>query len=50
MPAKILYREKIKNSLGEKHIQHITDIFTQFHDQAMETGIVEERFALYSQF
>lgn len=36
---------KNQNVLGEKHIQHITGIFTQFHDQIMETGIVEERFA-----
>lgn len=41
---------KNQNSLGEKHIQHITDIFTQFHDQAMETGIVEERFAYIASF
>ncbi len=36
---------KNQNVLGEKHIQRITDIFTQFHDQKMEIGIVEERFA-----
>lgn len=36
---------KNQNSLGEEHIQHITDIFTQFHDQVMEVGIVEEKFA-----
>ena len=36
---------KNQNVLGEKHIQHITAIFTQFHDETMETGIVEERFA-----
>lgn len=36
---------KNQNVLGEKHIQHITAIFTQFHDEIMETGIVEERFA-----
>lgn len=36
---------KNQNVLGEKHIQHITAIFTQFHDVTMETGIVEERFA-----
>ncbi|MBN9337096.1 MAG: N-6 DNA methylase, partial [Chryseobacterium sp.] len=41
---------KNQNSIGEKHIQHITDIFTQFHDQAMETGIVEERFAYIASF
>lgn len=36
---------KNQNVLGEKHIQHITAIFTQFHDETIETGIVEERFA-----
>jgi type I restriction enzyme M protein len=36
---------KNQNVLGEKHIQRITDIFTQFHDQKIEIGIVEERFA-----
>ncbi len=36
---------KNQNVLGEKHIQHITAIFTQFHDEIMETGIIEERFA-----
>ena len=36
---------KNQNVLGEKHIQHITAIFTQFHDETMKTGIVEERFA-----
>lgn len=36
---------KNQNVLGEKHIQHVTAIFNQFHDEIMETGIVEERFA-----
>ena len=36
---------KNQNVLGEKHIQHITAIFTQYHDEIMETGIIEERFA-----
>lgn len=36
---------KNQNVLGEKHIQHITAIFTQFHDEIMNTGIVEDRFA-----
>lgn len=41
---------KNQNSLGEEHIQHIADVFTQFHDQIMETGIVEERFAYVASF
>ncbi|MDQ8747864.1 type I restriction-modification system subunit M [Elizabethkingia miricola] len=41
---------KNQNSLGEKHIQHITDVFTQFHDHTMDKGIVEERFAYIASF
>lgn len=36
---------KNQNSLGKNHIQHIVDVFAQFHDQVMETGVVEDRFA-----
>ena len=41
---------KNQNSLGEEHIQHIENVFTQFHDQVMETGIVEDRFAYVASF
>ncbi|MDQ6528934.1 type I restriction-modification system subunit M [Flavobacterium sp. LHD-85] len=36
---------KNQNILGINHIQHIVDVFTQFHDQVMDKGVVEEKFA-----
>lgn len=36
---------KNQNILGENHIQHIVEVFNQFHDHKMETGVVEDKFA-----
>lgn len=36
---------KNQNVLGENHIQHIADVYTQFHNQIMEKGIIEDKFA-----
>jgi len=36
---------KNQNSLGENHINHIVDVFTDFHDNQKEAGIVEDKFA-----
>lgn len=36
---------KNQNVLGENHIEHILEVYTQFHDQAMEKGIIEDKFA-----
>jgi type I restriction enzyme M protein len=41
---------KNQNVLGENHIQHITGIFTQFHDTKMDKGIVEDKFAFIASF
>ena len=34
-----------QNSLGENHINHIVEIFTDFHDNKKNAGVVEDKFA-----
>lgn len=36
---------KNQNSLGESHIERILDIFTRFHDEKTDFGVLEEKFA-----
>src|SRR5690606_28044191 len=36
---------KNQNILGPEHIKHILDVFTQFHDEEMNAGVVEDKFA-----
>lgn len=36
---------KNQNILGPEHIQHIVDVFTQFHDEEKNAGVVEDKFA-----
>lgn len=36
---------KNQNILAEAHIEHILNVFNQFHDNEMEAGIVEEKYA-----
>ena len=36
---------KNQNSLGENHINHIVDIFTDFHDNQKDAGVLEDKFA-----
>lgn len=36
---------KNQNILGTEHINHIVDVYNQFHDQIMDKGIVEDKFA-----
>ncbi|MEG1235978.1 MAG: type I restriction-modification system subunit M [Flavobacterium sp.] len=36
---------KNQNVLGENHIQHIVEVYTQFHNQVMTNGVLEEKFA-----
>jgi type I restriction enzyme M protein len=39
---------KNQNILGENHIQHIVEVYTLFHDQLMDKGVVEDKFAYIS--
>lgn len=36
---------KNQNVLGSEHINHIVSVYNQFHDQIMDKGIVEDKFA-----
>src|SRR5690606_8888029 len=36
---------KNQNILGEAHIEHILNVFNQFHDNEMEAGVVEDKYA-----
>lgn len=36
---------KNQNVLGSEHINHIVSVYNQFHDQIMDRGIVEDKFA-----
>lgn len=36
---------KNQNVLGAEHINHIVEVYNKFHDQVMDKGIVEEKFA-----
>jgi type I restriction enzyme M protein len=36
---------KNQNILGAEHIQHIVEVYTQFHDEKMNAGVVEDKFA-----
>lgn len=41
---------KNQNILGIEHINHIVTIYNQFHDQIMDKGIVEDKFAYVADF
>jgi type I restriction enzyme M protein len=41
---------KNQNSLGENHINHIVEVFTDFHDNQKDAGIVEDKFAYIATF
>ncbi len=43
--SKDFVQGKNQNFLGENHIQHIVDVFNQFHDHIIDKGIVKEKFA-----
>src|SRR5690606_19320076 len=36
---------KNQNILGPEHIKHIVEVYTQFHDEKMNAGVVEDKFA-----
>lgn len=41
---------KNQNILGTEHINHIVAVYNQFHDQIMDKGIVEDKFAYVADF